>query len=129
MIETDTRLRVARGIAKTETQASKQVFEALKRRGHPEAPPPTISDGLGGIDDAMVEVYGQVPPYKGIGRPPTKKRPSDGSTCRWSRGATGVAASSARSCAWSSAIRTRSWPSSAAYIERTHLTMRHMNGR
>ncbi len=55
MIETDTRLRVARGIAKTETQASKKVFETLKRRGHPEAPPPTISDGWGGIDDAMVD--------------------------------------------------------------------------
>ena len=36
MIETDTRLRVARGIAKTETKASTKVFETLKRRGHPD---------------------------------------------------------------------------------------------
>jgi len=78
MIETDTRLRVARGIAKTETEASTKVFQTLKRRGHPEAPPPTISDGWGGIDDAMVEVYGQVPAYKGTGRRPTKKRPLEG---------------------------------------------------
>ncbi len=45
MIEIDTRLRVARGIAKTETQASTEVFETLKGRGHPEAPPAVISDG------------------------------------------------------------------------------------
>jgi hypothetical protein len=45
MIDADTRLRVARGIAKTETEAAEQVFQTLQRRGHPEAPPPTISDG------------------------------------------------------------------------------------
>jgi NAD(P)-dependent dehydrogenase (short-subunit alcohol dehydrogenase family) len=48
----------ARGIAKTETEASQAVFETLKRRDHPDAPPPTVSDGWGGIDDAMLEVYG-----------------------------------------------------------------------
>jgi hypothetical protein len=52
----DTRLRVARGIAKTETEASIEVFQTLERRGHPDAPLPTVSDGWGRIDDAMVEV-------------------------------------------------------------------------
>jgi len=61
MLDIDSRLRVARGIAKDETQASIEVFETLKRRGHPQGPPPTISDGWGGIDDAMIEVYGLVP--------------------------------------------------------------------
>ncbi len=78
MIEIDTRLRVARGIAKTETQASTEVFETLKRRGHPEAPPAVVSDGWGGIKQAMIAVYGQVPSYKGRGRRPTKKRPVEG---------------------------------------------------
>ena len=78
MLDMDTRLRVAGGIAKTETEASEFVFATLKRRGHPDAPPPTISDGWGGIDEAMVEVYGQVPAYHGRGRPPTKKRPLPG---------------------------------------------------
>ena len=45
MIDMDTRLRVARGIAKTETAAAQIVFETLKQRGHPDKPPPTISDG------------------------------------------------------------------------------------
>ena len=50
MIEIDTHLRVARGIGKTETHASVEVFERLQRQGHPDAPPPTVSDGWGGID-------------------------------------------------------------------------------
>jgi hypothetical protein len=74
MIDMDSRLRVARGIAKNETLASVEVFRTLKRRGHPNGPPPTISDGWGGIDEAMIEVYGAVPEYCGRGRPPTKKR-------------------------------------------------------
>ncbi len=78
MIDMETRLRAARGIDKTETQASIKVFETLKQRGHPDRPPPTISDGWGGIDDAMVEVYGRVPEYSGRGRPPTKKQPQPG---------------------------------------------------
>jgi hypothetical protein len=75
MIDMDSRLCVARGIAKTETLASVEVFQILKRRGHPDSPSPTVSDGWGGIDDAMVEVYGVVPKYKGGGRPPTQKKP------------------------------------------------------
>jgi hypothetical protein len=73
MLDMDSRLRVARGIAKSETLASTEVFQTLKRRGHPDGPPPTISDGWGGIDAAMVAVYGIVPEYCGRGRPPTRK--------------------------------------------------------
>nr|WP_259258410.1 hypothetical protein [Salinibacter ruber] len=79
MIDIDTRLRVGRGIAKTETEASEEVFRTLRqKRGHPEIPPPTISDGWGGIRDAMVQIWGKVPEYKGRGRPPEKKRPQEG---------------------------------------------------
>ena len=78
MLDMDSRLRVARGIAKNETLASVEVFKTLKRRGHPDGPPPTISDGWGGIDDAMIEVYGVVPEYSGRGRPPTRKRARPG---------------------------------------------------
>ena len=78
MIDLDSRWRVARGIDKTETRASVTVFQTLKHRGHPEAPPPTIWDGWGGIDEAMIEVYGKVPPYKGRRRPPSKKQPQPG---------------------------------------------------
>ena len=75
LIDMDSRLRVARAIEKDETQASVGVFRMLKQRGHPDGPPATISDGWGGIDQAMVEVYGLVPDYQGRGRPPTRKKP------------------------------------------------------
>lgn len=75
MLDVDSRLRVARAIAKDETLATIGVFRMLQRRGHPDGPPPTISDGWGGIDEAMVEVYGKVPEYSGHGRPPTRKQP------------------------------------------------------
>ena len=65
MLDMDSRLRVARAIEKDETQASMGVFQMLKRRGHPDGPPPTISDGWGGIDQAMIAVYGTVPEYDG----------------------------------------------------------------
>ena len=132
MLDADTRLRVARGIAKTETKASIQVFQTLKQRGHPDAPPPTISDGWGGIDDAMVEVYGRVPAYKGIGRPPTHKRPKPG----WQyvqmvkqREHGRVVGIKVR-VVFGDPIETLALlGQSTAYIERTHLTMRLFNGR
>lgn len=78
MLDIDSRLRAATAVEQNETLASQRIFEILKRRGHPKAPAPTITDGWGGIDDAMLNVYGQVPEYGGRGRPPTLKRPGDG---------------------------------------------------
>lgn len=75
MLDMDSRLRVATAVEKNETKASQSVFEILQRRGHPDAPPPTISDGWGGIDEAMIAVYGLIPEYSGHGRPPTNKKP------------------------------------------------------
>ena len=78
LIESETRLRAARGIAKTETQAAIEAFERLKRRAHGHRRPPLVSDGWGGYDEAMVEVWGKVPEYGGRGRPPTNKKPQAG---------------------------------------------------
>ena len=132
MIDMDTRLRVARGIAKTETEAAKEVFQTLKRRGHPDAPPPTISDGWGGIDEAMIEVYGQVPAYVGVGRPPTRKQPQPG----WQyvqavkqRQNGRVVGIELRVMFGDPAETLQLLGQSTSYIERTHLTMRLFNGR
>jgi hypothetical protein len=132
MIDMDTRLRVARGIAKTETEASQEVFEVLKRRGHPNVPPPTVSDGWGGIDDAMVEVYGVVPEYQGTGRPPTRKQPQPG----WQylqvvkqRENGRVVGTELRVIFGDEEEVLALLGKSTAYIERTHLTMRLFNGR
>ena len=133
MIEIDTRLRLARGIAKTETEASTEVFETLKRRGHPEAPPAVVSDGWGGIKQAMIAVYGQVPPYKGRGRRPRKKRQVEG----WQylqvvkkRDSKGRFLGTELRVVFGKAEDVLALlGQSTSYIERTHLTMRHMNGR
>ena len=132
MIDMDTRLRVACGIAKTETEASIEVFRTLKRRGHPDAPPPTVSDGWGGIREAMVEVYGKVPEYCGIGRPPTKKRPQDG----WQylqvvkqRENGRVVGTRLRVVYGDKEDVLQLLGQSTAYVERTHLTSRLFNSR
>ena len=133
MIDMNTRLRAARGIAKTETDASQQVFQTLKERGHPDAPPPTMSDGWGGIDDAMIEVYGQVPEYSGQGRPPTRKQPQPG----WQylqfikhRDAHGrLIETELRVIFGQPEAVLALFGKSTAYIERTHLIMRLFNGR
>jgi len=132
MIDTDTRLRVARGIGKTEKEASVEVFQTLKRRGHPEAPPPTISDGLGGIREALVEVYGQVPAYSGHGRPPRKKRPQPG----WQyaqmvkqRRNGRVVGTRFRVIYGDKEVVGQLLGQSTAYVERTHLTSRLSNSR
>jgi hypothetical protein len=132
MIEVGTRLRAAGGIAKNETQASIEVFQTLKRRGHPNAPPPTVSDGWGGIREAMVEVYGRVPEYSGVGRPPTKKRPQAG----WQylqvvkqRENGRVVGTHLRVIYGDKKEVLQLLPNNTAYVERTHLTSRHFNSR
>jgi hypothetical protein len=132
MIEVDTRLRAARGIAKDETKASVEVFQTLKRRGHPDAPPPTVSDGWGGVDEAMIEVYGKVPPYSGKGRPPTVKRPGKD----WQylqvikkRNNGKVVGTDLRVIYGDPQEVLQVLGQSTSYIERTHLTMRHFNSR
>jgi hypothetical protein len=77
LLDVDSRLRVTHGIGKDETQASLKAFQPLQQRGHPEVPPTLISDGWGGIDDAIIAVYGLVPEYSGRGRPPVRPRPGE----------------------------------------------------
>lgn len=69
-------MRVGRGIAQTETDAAIQLWQQVKQgAAHSSSPPPVLSDGWGGHREALVEVYGQVPDYKGRGRPPLRKQP------------------------------------------------------
>lgn len=133
MLDMDNRLRVARAIEKDETQASKGVFQMLKRRGHPDGPPPTISDGWGGIDEAMIEVYGRAPEYAGRGRPPTRKKPD----ADWlylqmvkQHDESGRFAGTKLKAVFGSLEEvTQLLGETTAYIERSNLTSRLFNGR
>jgi hypothetical protein len=131
-MESQTRLRVGRGIAKSETEAAIEAFEQLKSRGHPHSPPPLVSDGWGGYEEAMVEVWGKVPEYKGKGRPPTKKRPG----AHWQylqivkqREKGRVIGVKAKTIYGDEREVVELLGESTSYIERTNLTSRHMNGR
>lgn len=75
VLETDTRLRVARGVEKNEADATLQALKTLAQRSGMNQPPPLASDGHNGCGEAMVDTWGQVPQRKkGRGRPPTKKK-------------------------------------------------------
>lgn len=133
MLDTDSRLRAARGIAKTETEASLVVFQTLQQRGHPDAPPAFMSDGWGGIDNALVDVYGKMPTYQGIGRPSTLKQAQDG----WQylqfikhRDEHGRLLQTELKVIFGDPETVLAmFAKNTAYIERTHLTMRLFNGR
>ncbi|HIC86411.1 MAG TPA: IS1 family transposase [Desulfobacterales bacterium] len=108
------------------------VFETLKQRGHPHKPPPTVSDGWGGIREAMVEVYGQVPDYSGQGRPPTLKQPGED----WQylqvvkqRENGRVTGTKLRVIYGDPKEVLALLGKSTSYIERSHLTSRHFNSR
>jgi hypothetical protein len=132
LIEVETRLRVGRGIGKTETQASIELLQQLKRWGHPDAPPPLVSDGWGGHREALIEVYGKVPDYSGHGRPPSLKQPGE----HWQylqmvkqREHGRVIGVEARVIFGELAQVYAELEMHTAYVERTNLTSRHMNGR
>jgi len=134
MIDIDTRLRVGRGIAKTETEASGEVFQTLRQnRGHPDKPPPTIGDGWGGIREAMVQTWGKVPEYKGRGRPPEKKRPQDGwkylQAIKERDEKDRVTGTKKKVIFGEEESVLELFEEHTAYVERTHLTMRQMNSR
>jgi len=134
LIESGTRLRAARGIAKSETQAAIEAFKQLKKsRGHKHSPPPLISDGWGGYGEAMVEVWGKVPEYKGRGRPPTKKRPQEGwqylQMVKQRRNGRVIGVEAKTIYGEDEREVLELLGESTSYVERTNLTSRHMNGR
>jgi hypothetical protein len=138
LIESDTRLRAARGIAKSETEAAIEAFEQLKKksRGHEHSPPALVSDGWGGYGEAMVEVWGKVPEYKGRGRrPPTKKkRPQEGwqylQMVKQREKGRVIGVIKAKVIYGEDEREVLELlGQSTSYVERTNLTSRHMNSR
>lgn len=104
----------------------------LKQRSQCDQPPDLTSDGWGGHREALIEVYGKVPPYKGRGRPPTKKQPQPG----WQYLQVAKQRENGRVIGTETRViygDKRRTPAllgeHTAYIERTNLTTRHMNGR
>ena len=128
----DTRLRVGRAIGKTEEAVAHALMAQLKERGHPDHPPALATDGKGDYRTALVETWGEVPAYQGRGRPPTQKQPQPD----WQY----VQVIKERSGSRVTAVHITVvygdphdvltvLGGHTAYVERTNLTSRQMNGR
>ncbi len=104
----------------------------LKQRGHPDAPPAMATDGKGAYREALLETWGQVPEYCGVGRPPSVKRPQPA----WQYLQVVKTRSGSRLIGVTITViygDEESVPDAVgahtAYVERTNLTSRQMNGR
>jgi hypothetical protein len=128
----DTRLRIGRAIGKTEEDVAHELMAQLKDRGHPEKPPAIATDGKGDYRMALLDTWGLVRPYQGRGRPPTCKQPQPD----WQY----VQVVKERSGNRVTSVHIKvvyGEPSEVlahlgghtAYVERTNLTSRQMNGR
>jgi len=104
----------------------------IKGRFNPEVPPAIASDGNDGYPEAMLETWGKVPEYSGQGRPPTRKQAQPGWNCiqvtkhreegRVVRVSYRVVYGDPEEAIGLMGLHT-------AYVERTNLTSRQMNGR
>jgi len=128
----DTRLRVGRAIAKTEEEVAPQLMEQVKKH-QPEEPPPALaSDGKGAYREAMLAVWGTIPEYGGKGRPPTVPQPGKDwqylQVIKRREGSKLVSVTSKVIYGDPQEVK-QVLGAHTAYVERTNLTSRQMNGR
>lgn len=104
----------------------------MPKQAHPDAPPAVATDAKGGYEEAIVEAWDEVPAYSGKGRPPTRKQPqSDWQYLQVQKIRSGSRLIEARTEVVFGdpqevvALLGRH----TAYIERSQLTSRQMNGR
>ncbi|MFQ5796330.1 MAG: transposase [Candidatus Bipolaricaulia bacterium] len=132
VIDSDTRLRVGRAIGKDEDEVATQLMAQLKARGHPDAPPAIATDGCGSYREAMIETWGQVPAYSGRGQPPTRKQAKpDWHYLQVVKHRSGNRLMGITiKVIYGDPEEVRALLGEhTAYVERTHLTSRQMNGR
>jgi hypothetical protein len=104
----------------------------LQQRGHPERPPSLASDGKGQYREALLSTWGQVPPYRGRGAPPTQLRPGPDwqylQVIKQRAGGRMVRVKTKVIYGEPRAVREY-LGEHTAYVERTQLTARQMNAR
>ena len=106
-------------------------MEQIKERGHRQAPPAIATDGKGAYREAMIETWGQVPPKPESGRPPEQKQPQAG----WQyvqvvkQRAGGRVVRVETKVIYGDEKTLEFVGANTAYVERTNLTSRQMNGR
>ena len=128
----DTRLRVGRAIAKTEEEIAPQLMQQIKRHQPDEKPPALATDGKGAYREAMLQTWGKVPQYSGKGRPPTALKPEKDwqylQVIKKREGSKLVRVTTKVIFGDPEEVKAV-LGEHTAYVERTHLTSRQMNGR
>jgi len=123
---------VGRAIGKNEEEVAAAMMLQIKERCNPIEPPAIASDGNDSYPEAMLETWGKSPEYTGRGRPPTRKQPLPGWKCLQVT----KHRSGSRICRVTHRViygDPNEVPDfmglNTAYVERTNLTSRQMNGR
>ena len=128
----DNKLRVGRVIAKTEEEGAITLMEQIKRHAPDEGPPALATDGKGAYREAMLKVWGKMPSYHGRGRPPTSLKPEEDwchlQIIKERRGSKLISVKA--KAIYGDPEKLKSLLGEhTAYVERTNLTSRQMNGR
>lgn len=108
------------------------MMSQIRDRSNPIDPPAIATDGNDSYPEAMIETWGRATPYSGRGRPPTRKQPQPGWKCiqvikRRSGGR--IIGITHKVVFGDQKDVCELMGKHTAYIERTHLTSRQMNGR
>lgn len=128
----DSRLRIGCAIGKSEEEIAPELMEQVKMHAPDEGPPALSSDGKGAYPEAMLVTWGKVPEYGGRGAPPKLPRPGKDWQC--------LQVIKKRKGGKLESVRIKiiygdpkevkaKLGCHTAYIERTNLTSRTMNGR
>ena len=125
LIENRTRLRLGRGVGRTESDAAQRIWRYWRWTQGMKQPPPLASDGWGGHKDALLEVFGKH----------TARRRLSGKNWHYLQVVKvhndyqRVVGLKPR-LIWGKALQiSHPLPLQLAYVERTHLTSRLMSAR
>jgi hypothetical protein len=128
----DSRLRIGSAIGKSEEEIAPKLMEQVKMHSPDEGPPALSSDGKGAYPDAMLKTWGKVPEYGGRGAPPKLPKPGKDWQClQVIKKRKGGKLESVRiKVVYGNSKKVKAkLGCHTAYVERTNLTSRTMNGR
>ena len=128
----DSRLRIGSAIGKSEEEIAPELMKQVKMHAPDEGPPALSSDGKGAYPDAMLKTWGKVPEYGGRGAPPTLPKPGKDWQClQVIKKRKGGKLESVRiKVVYENSKKVKEkLGCHTAYVERTNLTSRTMNGR
>src|SRR5512136_1249494 len=131
-IDIDTKLRVGRATGKNEEAVAMALMSQIKDRNNPIDPPAISCDGNDSYPEAMLETWGRLPQYSGRGRPPTHRLPQPAWKCiqvTKHRSGGRLLGITYRVVYGDSEEVIQMMGLNTAYVERTNLTSRQMNGR